>query len=298
VVRALQESVTRAAGDDAARGIGSGSKLRAGARPTLGPLTTPELRADCANCFALCCVALPFAVSADFAIDKPAGTPCRHLHADFRCGIHDHLNAAGFRGCAVYDCFGAGQRVAQQVYRGRDWRAHPELRAPMFATFTVMRQLHELLWYLHEALGWAPAATLHARLRDAIDRTETLAERPERLTDVGHHRAEVAALLRAASRLVRGDHAEDRSGADLAGADLRGTQLTDTDFRNACLIGVDLRGAALTRVDVLGADLRDADLRGADLRETLFLTQPQLTAARGDATTRISTTLDRPAHWQ
>ena len=32
-----------------------------------------DLKADCASCFGLCCVALPFAASADFAIDKDAG---------------------------------------------------------------------------------------------------------------------------------------------------------------------------------------------------------------------------------
>lgn len=31
-----------------------------------------SLQADCDNCFGLCCVALPFAASADFAIDKDA----------------------------------------------------------------------------------------------------------------------------------------------------------------------------------------------------------------------------------
>ncbi|MCP2312084.1 hypothetical protein FHR36_005250 [Kitasatospora paracochleata] len=29
----------------------------------------------------------------------------------------------------------------------------------------------------------------------------------------------------------------------------------------------------------------------------LFLTQPQLNAAKGDATTRIPATLARPTHW-
>ena len=33
-------------------------------------------------------VAPAFARSADFAVDKPAGTACTNLQADFRCGIH------------------------------------------------------------------------------------------------------------------------------------------------------------------------------------------------------------------
>jgi len=108
----------------------------------------PHLRADCANCFALCCVAPAFAASADFAIDKPAGHPCPNLANDFRCGIHDRLRPRGFPGCTVYDCFGAGQKIAQHTFGGRDWRTHPELAGPMFAALHIMRALHELLWYL------------------------------------------------------------------------------------------------------------------------------------------------------
>ena len=38
-----------------------------------------DLTADCSRCAGLCCVLPAFAASADFAVDKPAGTPCRHL---------------------------------------------------------------------------------------------------------------------------------------------------------------------------------------------------------------------------
>ena len=55
------------------------------------------LRADCARCFALCCVAPAFAISVDFAINKRAGKACPNLQADFRCGIHTRLRQQGFR---------------------------------------------------------------------------------------------------------------------------------------------------------------------------------------------------------
>jgi hypothetical protein len=38
-------------------------------------------------------------------------------------------------------------------------------------------------------------------------------------------------------------------------------------------------------------------VRGTDLSQCLFLTQPQVEAARGDATTRIPPVLTRPPHW-
>ena len=117
----------------------------------------PSLRADCERCFGLCCVAPAFSASADFAISKDAGHPCPNLQPDFRCGIHARLRQRGFPGCAVYDCFGAGQKVAQVTFGGQDWRRSPGIAEQMFRGFTIMRQLHELLWHLGEALT-LPAA--------------------------------------------------------------------------------------------------------------------------------------------
>lgn len=128
-------------------------------------MTPPEggdprtsLRADCSQCAALCCVAPAFTRSADFAIDKPAGRACPHLADDFGCTIHRELRDRGFPGCAVFDCFGAGQHVVQVAFAGREWRTDPHLAASMFAVFAVMRQLKELLWYLTESVDKLPPA--------------------------------------------------------------------------------------------------------------------------------------------
>jgi uncharacterized protein YjbI with pentapeptide repeats len=250
-------------------------------------VTSLDLRADCARCFALCCVALPFARSADFPVDKPAGRACGHLQADFRCGIHDRLRPEGFAGCTAFDCFGAGQRVAQVTFAGRDWRAHPELAPAMFDAFATMRQLHEMVWYLRAALTWTAAEPIRADLRGALDATESLAEDVLTRPDVATHRARVAPLLRRASALVRGARGPDHAGRDFAGADLRERDLRDADLRGACLIAADLRGVDLGRADLLGADLRNADLRGADLAGALFLTRQQVAAARRDDATRL-----------
>lgn len=258
-----------------------------------------DLHADCAQCFALCCVALPFARSADFAIDKPAGTPCRNLDG-FACSIHDHLQPAGFPGCATYDCFGAGQRIAQQTFDGRNWRAHPEVAEAMFAAFATMRHLHELLWYVDAALRWPKAEQVHAELRTArADVEHAAAGGADQLAevDVNILREMTAPLLRRASSCVRGNRAPDHSGSDFTGADLRSTNLRDADLRNARLLGADLRDTDLGRADLLGADLRNADIRGADLSETLYLTQSQVGATRGDQRTKIPAALRRPAHW-
>ena len=88
-----------------------------------------------------------------------------------------------------------------------------------------------------------------------------------------------------------------RRAADLVGARLRGADLRAADLRGALLVAADLREADLRTADLLGADLRDADLRGSDLREALFLTRPQVAAARGDRRTRLPAGLARPAGW-
>ncbi|MGY1843615.1 pentapeptide repeat-containing protein [Modestobacter sp. SYSU DS0875] len=262
-----------------------------------------DLTADCSRCTGLCCVAPAFAASADFAIDKPAGTPCPNLQADSRCGVHDQLRDRGFPGCVVFDCFGAGQRVTQDVFGGADWRTDPSTKAAMFAVFPVMRQLTELLWYLTEARALLPAGPLSAEVTAARARTDELTRAAAdelAALDAAGLRREVGELLGRVSEVLRAavpDRARDRRGADLMGAALRGADLHGASLRGAYLIGADLRGADLRHADLLGADLRAADLRGADLTGALFLTQPQLTAATGDAGTSLPAALTRPAHW-
>ncbi|WP_113703137.1 pentapeptide repeat-containing protein [Nonomuraea lactucae] len=276
-----------------------------------------ELRADCGSCFALCCVALPFSASADFAVDKEAGRPCHNLQADFQCGIHERLRPEGFPGCTVYDCFGAGQKVSQVTFGGMDWRRAPETAGRMFRVFPIMRQLHELLWYLTEALSLPQARPIHGEIRRTLDETEALTRRDADALaelDVAAHRHDVNELLLRTSELVREEDRleedrreegprdkdrrdKDRRGADLIGARLKGADLRGANLRGAYLIGADLRGADLRTADLIGADLRGADLGGADLTGSVFLTQAQLNSARGDGATKLPASLTRPEHW-
>jgi hypothetical protein len=261
------------------------------------------LRGDCARCTGLCCVGPAFAASSDFAISKPAGRPCPNLLADFRCGIHDGLPERGFTGCTVFDCFGAGQQVSQVTFPGRNWRDRPELADAMFRAFTVLRGLHEMLWYLDDAIARPPAAALRPGLVSMQEVLQELAGSPaDELSgvDVDALRTGVGGLLLQASALVRADGGgtgPDHRRADLAGAELRGSDLSRADLRGALLLGADLREADLRATDLLGTDLRGADLRGADLRHALFLTQPQVQAARGDRRTALPQRVSRPASW-
>lgn len=267
------------------------------------------LRANCTDCFALCCTAFGFQRSTDFPVDKPAGTPCLNLADDFSCSIHDSLRARGFRGCTVFDCFGAGQYVSQNLFSGKSWRERPDTSAEMFRAFAVVRQLHEMLWYLVEAAERATTSERSgptAQLRREILRTLD-GDAPEILaSDVERIRAEVRQTLIDVSEEVRGGYAASAEAdmsddlhpsADLVGRDLRSIRLCGADLRGAYLIAADLRRGDLAGVDVLGADLRDARLEGADLSKALFLTQVQVDAARGDDTTILPAALSRPRHW-
>ncbi len=264
------------------------------------------LRPDCSQCFALCCTAFGFTRSADFAIDKPPATPCPNLARDFSCTIHDRLRLRGFAGCTAFDCFGAGQAVSQGLFRGTSWLENPDSAPDMFAAFRVLRQLHEMLWHLAqaEAVAYSPDAAdevrhLQAKVREVADGNlgKVLA------ADVGSLHLQVGEALRWVSEEVRAGYSAEgpqgnnlAPGADLAGANLRGSALCGADLRGACLIAADLRGADLTAVDLLGADLRDARLDDADLSHALFLTQAQITAARGSVSTRLPAGLEQPAH--
>ncbi len=263
--------------------------------PSPAPRRDLELVADCSRCFALCCVLLPYRRDAGFGADKPGGVPCGHLQDDDRCGIHADLRERGWPGCAIFDCFGAGQHVSQVTYAGRSWREHDDL-GEMAAVLSVVRRLHEMLAHLEEVRRRTPdraAADLARRLlalRDAAP-VELLA------ADLDALHEECGTLLAAASRRVRDPAAPDLTRADRAGRDLRRRPLRDAGLRGALLIGADLRGVDLGRADLLGADLRGADLRGADLHDVLFLSGPQLEAARGDGDTRIPAGLRRPSSW-
>ena len=180
---------------------------------------------------------------------------------------HDRLRESGFPGCTVLDCFGAGQQGTRTTFGGRTWRESRELASAQFAVLPVVRQLHEVLWYLTEAARLPAAAPLRLEVSGLRERTQQLAAgSAEELgtLDVGAFRGGAGELLHRVSELVRAGvpgRGRDRRGADLMGQDLRRARLRGATLRGAYLIGADLGGADLSGTDLLGADVRAADLR-------------------------------------
>lgn len=270
-----------------------------------------SLRADCSQCFGLCCTALNLIASSDFPINKPAGSPCVNLQSDYGCQIHADLREKGFKGCTVFDCLGAGQVVSQVTFKGQSWRDNPEIGAKMFQVFPIMEQIHEMIAYAAEALSYELPQDLSEKLNVQLKELQCLTKRDaDHLLslDLVMYRFPLNGLLSETSKYIRErllvkiagtKNAKDfnHERADWIGKNLSGQDLQAINLRGAYLIAADMSKADLRGVDFIGADLRDADLRGADLSTGMFLTQMQMNSAKGDEKTLLPPHIQRPSHW-
>ena len=255
------------------------------------------------RCFGLCCVAPAFAASADFAIDKPAGAPCPNLRADYRCGIHTQLRPRGFPGCTVFDCFGAGQQVAQVTFGGRRLAG---------ATRRSRRDVRGLPGHAARCTncsGTSPRRAtlaagpdLHAELPNALG-ADREAHRAAARTIAGtRRRRRTGAGSTAAAPGQRTGPRRSPAGADRRGADLigRGPARRRSARRQPARRAADRRRPARRRPAAGRRHRRGPARRRPPRRRParrLFLTQAQLDAASGDARSRLPATLTRPAHW-
>lgn len=271
-----------------------------------------ELKIDCEKCFGLCCLALYFSASDGFPVDKESGKPCINLQSDFKCSVHNNLIKRGFKGCTAYDCFGSGQKVAQVTYKGKSWMQSPELANQMSEVFLIMRQLHEMLWYLKEASVLDISDTIKAKINSIIEETEKITTMgAEQLIDldITSHRVKVNSLLSQASESVmekvksflKTSNFKNKKklskSIDLIGADLRKTNLIGADLKGRLMIAANLKDTDLSGANLIGADLRDCDIRGANLEDSMFLTQLQVNTAKGDSNTKLPVSLVHPKHW-
>lgn len=130
------------------------------------------MQADCDRCAALCCMTMAFDQGPQFAFDKPAGVACSNLDPKGRCSIHPSLAQKGFSGCIRYTCFGAGQRITQELFAGQSWQHDPNLTHAMIDAFRAMRQVHELLILVLQAQNIAMSPVQAAVLKDLNKRLQ------------------------------------------------------------------------------------------------------------------------------
>lgn len=273
--------------------------------------TFNDLKIDCEKCFGICCVALYFSKTEGFPNDKVAGNPCINLQGNFGCKVHESLKDKGLKGCMTYDCFGAGQKVAQLTFKGEDWRKSKEKASKMFDIFLKMRQLHEMLWYLYDAKTFICSDNIKEEIDFMIKETEKITNLDAELiinVDIENHRLKVNSTLKKVIEVVKDNVSHDKKinsknkknlkiDYDFVGADLKNTNLIGANFAGAFLIAADMRNTNLKGANLIGADLRDVDIRGANLGEAMFITQTQINSAKGDSKTKLPNSIDRPRHW-
>ena len=262
-----------------------------------------SLKIDCEKCFGLCCVSLYFSKSDGFPQNKDAGKPCINLQKSNKCSVHKDLYTKGLKGCIGYDCFGACQKISQITCKGEDWRSDSKHAEKMFESFHVMRQLHEMLWYLNEAFHLQKDKNIREEIKLLLDFTNTLTllDMDSLLKiNIDEHRNKVNVFLRKTSDMIRRNSSKSTNSPESKfyfGKDLRKLDLKGADLRGAFLIAANLKSMNLTGADFIGADLRDADFSGADLSKSIFLTQAQINSAKGDKNTKLPINITKPMHW-
>lgn len=128
-------------------------------------------------------------------------------------------------------------------------------------------------------------------------------------TDLLALHKEAGALLKKVSKHVRSEisrvnwipfqaEKENKVPPDYFAKDLRKKDLRCKDLRGACLIAANLEDTDLTGTDFIGADFRDTNIKRADLSKSIFLSQSQINAAKGNAQTKLPPQITQPSHWK
>ena len=260
-----------------------------------------DLEINCSECFGFCCVALYFSTMDGFPEDKVAGEPCNNLNKDFTCSIHKDLRKKGLNGCTSFDCFGAGQKVAKHTYKNVSWKESKDKSKEMYDVFIVMKNLHEMIWYLNESTKFTENKNLINDINNMINKTiefTNLSSREILNINVEQHRQDVNVLL----KKVRHDFIKKDSDLplvfDFIGKNLSKRKLKNENLAGALLIAANLSNLDLSGTMLIGADMRDTDIRGANLKEAMFITQSQINTAKGDSKTILPKNIKRPTYWQ
>lgn len=259
-----------------------------------------KLKINCEKCSGLCCVALYCNKTDGFPTNKDAGIPCKHLDSDFRCDIHSNLASKNMRGCLAYDCFGAGQKVTQRYASGVDWKAVSNQAAEIFQVFIIVFQLHQMEWYLVEALSLTFNAHLKSVIRELISQNEQMtAQQPYEILclDIENYRQKVNQTLKEVSEDITVCPSGGAKTKDFFGKDFKKANLGGIDFSMSVMIVTNLEGCNLRHANFLGVDMRDANIKNTDLSQCAFLTQMQINSAKGNINTKLPKNLLHPVAW-
>lgn len=260
-----------------------------------------KLKINCEKCTGLCCVALYYIKTDGFPANKEIGVPCKHLMRDFRCAIHASLARKNLRGCLAYDCFGAGQKVTELYSSYVTWKSNSEKAEEIFEVFQIVFQLHQMAWYLFEALRFMTEKLLTENIEALLLENEQLSNQsPEAILrlDIEEYRSRVNQALEQTIKIIAIGSFPNIQKKDFLGRNFKRANLDGFDFSTALLIAANLEGCSLRRTIFLGADMRDANIKNTDLSACIFLTQMQLNGAKGNKNTKLPKNLLRPVSWK
>ncbi|MHC1722817.1 MAG: pentapeptide repeat-containing protein [Aminipila sp.] len=259
------------------------------------------LSIDCEDCCGICCTALYYTKMDGFPEDKAAGKPCGNLKNDFKCSIHNNLVEYKLKGCMAYDCFGAGQKVTQEIYGGRNWKKNPEDADQMFQVFLIIYQLHQMLWYLIQADRINTDNIMENEINNLIEENDRMAQiSPEEIIklDLGLYKNRVNRVLKETCKVVHSEIMDSNHSMDCMGKNFKKQNLDGKDFSMKLLIAANFEGCSLNKTNFLGADMRDTNFTNTDLSKSLFLTQMQINTAIGNCQTKLPEYLTMPEKWR
>ena len=76
-----------------------------------------DLKKNCNQCSAFCCIALYFSKMDGFPYDKVAGESCRFLNLKNRCKIYKNLKTLGHKGCKHTIVLVEGLMLLKKLFR-------------------------------------------------------------------------------------------------------------------------------------------------------------------------------------
>lgn len=262
-----------------------------------------QLKADCSRCSGLCCTALYFSKVDGFPENKIAGKPCTKLQKDYRCNIHRELKKRNMKGCIGYDCFGAGQHVTQDIYKGETWQTSQEYSKEIFEVFMKVFQFYQMRYFLEESMTIVTAKELSNDIIKLIDENKGICNSTPQIildTDIESYRNKVNIVLKqvCSSITTSFKYSINMDLTDFLGKDLSKRDMSGLDLSMKLLITTNFDDCKFDGTIFLGADTRDTNFSNADLREAAFLSQGQINSAKGNKNTKIPQYLDYPVTWE
>ena len=261
-----------------------------------------RLVSDCSRCSGLCCIALYCFKSDGFPQNKPIGKPCINLMGDYKCRIHNDLESMGMKGCIGYDCFGAGQYLTEEVYRGVTWQTQPERVKEICDLYIFMYRMFQLRFFLYESKKLVSSETLLPEINQLLQENDAMCRLPvEELYEqpIDSYQAKVNHILKKSCvELSKFIGAGNSKETNFLNRNFKGKDLSGFDFNMKPLIASNFENCKFKGATFIGTDTRDANFNGADLREAVFLSQGQINAAKGSRRTKLPKHLKYPVTWR